>query len=47
MSELLKNTIDWLFQPTLYFFGSVAILAAVCIWRRFFSFLFAGRIRKK
>jgi len=34
MNDALKNGIDFLFQPTLYFFGTVAILAAVLIFRK-------------
>lgn len=33
MGEALKDAIDWLFEPTRYFLGSVAILAA-CIYFR-------------
>jgi hypothetical protein len=37
MGELLKGWIDWMFEPTRYFFGSVAALAAICIWRKVFA----------
>ena len=37
MGETIKNAIDWLFEPTRYFFGTVGILAAVLYWRKFFS----------
>jgi len=37
MGDLLKNGIDWLFEPTRYFFGSVALLIAVIVWRKFFT----------
>jgi hypothetical protein len=37
VSELLKSAIDWLFEPTRYFLGSVALLAAVFYFRRIFS----------
>ncbi|NOT32200.1 MAG: hypothetical protein HOP15_17270 [Planctomycetes bacterium] len=37
MGETLKGVIDWLFEPTRYFLGSVLLLAAVLYFRRFFS----------
>jgi hypothetical protein len=37
MSETLKGVIDWLFEPTRYFLGSVALLAAVLYFRKLFS----------
>ncbi len=37
MGELLKNAIDWAFQPTLYFAGTVGALFAVLFWRKLFS----------
>lgn len=37
MGEALKGVIDWLFEPTRYFLGSVLLLAAVLYFRRFFS----------
>jgi hypothetical protein len=37
MSDTLKGVIDWLFEPTRYFLGSVLLLAAVLVFRRFFS----------
>ena len=37
MGDLIRNGIDWLFQPTLYFAGTVGMLAAVLIWRKFFT----------
>jgi hypothetical protein len=35
--ESFKGFIDSLFQPTRYFLGSVAAVAAIFYWRRFFS----------
>ncbi len=37
MGEALKDAIDWLFQPTRYFLGSVFLLALVLWKRKFFS----------
>ncbi len=37
MGESLKAAIDWLFQPTIYFLGSAALLAAVLYFRKIFS----------
>jgi hypothetical protein len=37
VSDLLKSAIDWLFEPTRYFLGSVLLLAAVFYFRRFVS----------
>lgn len=37
MNDFLKNAIDWMFEPTRYFFGSVLLLIAVIVWRKFFA----------
>ena len=37
MNELLKNAIDWMFAPTRYFLGFVALIAGVLYFRRLFS----------
>lgn len=37
MGETLKDVINWLFAPTRYFLGSVALLAAVLAFRKQFS----------
>jgi hypothetical protein len=37
VSDFLKAAVDWLFEPTRYFLGSVALLAAVLYFRKFFS----------
>ncbi len=37
MGELFKSFVDWLFEPTRYFLGSVVLLAVVFTWRRLFS----------
>jgi len=37
MGEYLKHAVDWLFEPTRYFFGSIFLLIAVCVWRRLFA----------
>jgi hypothetical protein len=37
LNELLKSAVDWLFEPTRYFLGSVVLLAAVLAFRRVFS----------
>ena len=37
MSDILKSAVDWLFEPTRYFLGSVILLAAVLYFRNVFS----------
>ncbi len=37
MSDFLKSAVDWLFEPTRYFLGSAAALAAVLYFRKLFS----------
>jgi hypothetical protein len=37
MGELIKDAIDWLFDPIRYFVGSALILGVVFYWRKFFS----------
>ncbi len=37
MGELLKNAVDWLFEPTRYFLGSVIVLTGVLVFRRIAS----------
>ncbi|HEX6883617.1 MAG TPA: hypothetical protein VF530_09570 [Planctomycetota bacterium] len=36
-NESLKSAVDWIFEPTRYFLGSVVLLAAVFYFRRFVS----------
>jgi hypothetical protein len=37
LGEFLKDRIDWLFEPTRYFMGFAALVAAVLIFRKTFS----------
>ena len=37
MGETLKHVIDWLFEPTRYFIGSVALLVAMVVFRKTFA----------
>jgi len=37
VNELLKNAVDWMFEPTRYFLGFCALVAAVLYWRKLFS----------
>jgi hypothetical protein len=37
LNEALKHAVDWLFEPTRYFLGSVVLLAAVFYFRRLIS----------
>ena len=37
MGDFLKHWIDWLFEPTRYFIGSLVAILAVLKFRKFFS----------